>query len=408
MKDLLNPPAIVVQDEQGEQQLIERAKNADSKAAWDVGECAAKWTERYANGRTDADFAEQVGSSQDAINRRRRVYLAFYDLSHKLNLTWTHFREALPWCGDDDTPTTEAIAALEWASKERASIKAMKDHYQTLQKDWYTIAEWNALSEDERLRLFYASDKKMNKQDSTSIEWAQWSWNPITGCKHDCPYCYARDIANRFYKQKFEPSIYPARFNAPKNTNVPEKADEDVSFRNVFTGSMADIFGRWVPDEWVHRVIGVVKECPQWNFLFLTKFPQRVHEYEKELPSNAWMGTTVDCQDRVANAEKAFSKMSGGTKWLSIEPMLTPLRFERLDLFDWVVIGGASPSAQTPKWTPPFDWISDLHQQARDAGCKIYHKDNLGLGDDIRLREFPWTETSNAELPEKLKYLGIK
>jgi protein gp37 len=284
----------------------------------------------------------------------------------------------------------------------------MKDHYQTLQKDWYTIAEWNALSEDERLRLFYASDKKMNKQDSTSIEWAQWSWNPITGCKHDCPYCYARDIANRFYKQKFEPSIYPARFNAPKNTNVPEKADEDVSFRNVFTGSMADIFGRWVPDEWVHRVIGVVKECPQWNFLFLTKFPQRVHEYEKELPSNAWMGTTVDCQDRVANAEKAFSKMSGGTKWLSIEPMLTPLRFERLDLFDWVVIGGASPSAQTPKWTPPFDWISDLHQQARDAGCKIYHKDNLGLGDDIRLREFPWTETSNAELPEKLKYLGIK
>jgi protein gp37 len=277
-----------------------------------------------------------------------------------------------------------------------------------LNKDWYTTEEWNAIPEDDRLRLFYASDKKMNKQDSTSIEWAQWSWNPITGCKHDCPYCYARDIANRFYKQKFEPSIYPTRFNAPKNTSVPDKADQDVAFRNVFTGSMADIFGRWVPDEWVHRVIGVVKECPQWNFLFLTKFPQRVHEYEKKLPSNAWMGTTVDCQDRVANAEKAFAKMSGGTKWLSIEPMLTPLRFERLDLFDWVVIGGASPSAQTPKWTPPFDWISDLHQQARDAGCKVYHKDNLGLGDDVRLREFPWIESGKAELPEKLKYLGIK
>lgn len=277
-----------------------------------------------------------------------------------------------------------------------------------LDKDWLTIEEWNAKTEEERLRLFYESKKTMNKQDSTSIEWAQWSWNPITGCKHDCPYCYARDIANRFYKQKFEPSIYPARFNAPKNTSVPEKSSGDVAFRNVFTGSMSDVFGRWVPDEWVRRVIGVVKECPQWNFLFLTKFPQRVHEYEDNLPSNAWMGTTVDCQDRVANAEKAFAKMSGGTKWLSIEPMLTPLRFERLDLFDWVVIGGASASSQTPKWTPPFDWISDLHQQARDAGCKVYHKDNLGLGDDVRLREFPWMESSNAVLPEKLKYLGIK
>jgi protein gp37 len=321
----------------------------------------------------------------------------------------SHVRELLKLETDDQRAEVwQRVITTNDNPKAKDIADEVTAYKLAIDKDWLTIEEWEAKSEDERLRLFYASDKKMNKQDSTSIEWAQWSWNPITGCKHDCPYCYARDIANRFYKQKFEPSIYPARFNAPKNTSVPDKAEHDVAFRNVFTGSMADIFGRWVPDEWVHRVIGVVKECPQWNFLFLTKFPQRVHEYEKKLPSNAWMGTTVDCQDRVANAEKAFAKMSGGTKWLSIEPMLTPLRFERLDLFDWVVIGGASPSAQTPKWTPPFDWISDLHQQARDAGCKVYHKDNLGLGDDVRLREFPWIESSKAELPEKLKYLGIK
>jgi protein gp37 len=297
-------------------------------------------------------------------------------------------------------------------SKSSVTAKTVSDEVEKfktqLEKNWYTIDEWNALEELDRLHLFYASDKQMNKQDGTSIEWAQWSWNPITGCKHDCPYCYARDIANRFYTQKFEPSIYPERFNAPKNTKVPGKAEEDVAFKNVFTGSMTDVFGRWVPEEWINRIIGVVKECPQWNFLFLTKFPQRVHEFSEKIPSNAWMGTTVDCQDRVANAEKAFEKMVGGTKWLSVEPMLTPLRFSRLDLFDWIVIGGSSKSTQTDKWVPPFDWISDLHQQARDSGCKVYHKDNLGLGDDVRLREFPWHEPSAKELPQNLKYLGIK
>jgi protein gp37 len=352
---------------------------------------------------------DMVKSRADDLIRHAIAAEKMTEISAILPSRESHVRELLKLETDEQRAEVwQRVIAANDNPKAKDIADEVTAYKLAIDKDWYTISEWDALTEDERLRLFYASDKKMNKQDSTSIEWAQWSWNPITGCKHDCPYCYARDIANRFYKQKFEPSIYPTRFNAPKNTSVPEKADEDVAFRNVFTGSMADIFGRWVPDEWVHRVIGVVKECPQWNFLFLTKFPQRVHEYEKELPSNAWMGTTVDCQDRVANAEKAFAKMTGGTKWLSIEPMLTPLRFERLDLFDWVVIGGASPSAQTPKWTPPFDWISDLHQQARDAGCKVYHKDNLGLGDDVRLREFPWTEPAKPALPEKLKYLGIK
>lgn len=35
----------------------------------------------------------------------------------------------------------------------------------------------------------------MNK---TKIEWADSTWNPVTGCLHGCEYCYARRIANRF------------------------------------------------------------------------------------------------------------------------------------------------------------------------------------------------------------------
>lgn len=272
-------------------------------------------------------------------------------------------------------------------------------------KEWLTIEEWESC--EDRDALFNNSEKKFNPQDNASIEWAQWSWNPITGCKHDCPYCYARDIAHRFYPQKFEPSIYPSRFSAPMNTRVPEKAEQDIAYRNVFTGSMADIFGRWVPSEWIELVLQEVSEHQEWNFLFLTKFPQRVAEFG-ELPKNAWMGTTVDCQDRVANAEKAFAKMGGGIKWLSVEPMLTPLKFKKLDMFDWVVIGGASSASKTPEWMPPFDWVVDLHQAARAAGCAIYQKANLGVHESVRLKEFPWQKPAAPKLPDALKYLNIK
>ena len=34
--------------------------------------------------------------------------------------------------------------------------------------------------------------------DKTKIDWADASWNPVTGCLHGCAYCYARKIAERF------------------------------------------------------------------------------------------------------------------------------------------------------------------------------------------------------------------
>ena len=34
----------------------------------------------------------------------------------------------------------------------------------------------------------------MNK---TKIDWCDYSWNPITGCLHECDYCYARKPGNQ-------------------------------------------------------------------------------------------------------------------------------------------------------------------------------------------------------------------
>lgn len=34
--------------------------------------------------------------------------------------------------------------------------------------------------------------------NTTKIEWCDSTWNPVTGCLHQCHYCYARGIARRF------------------------------------------------------------------------------------------------------------------------------------------------------------------------------------------------------------------
>jgi hypothetical protein len=116
-------------------------------------------------------------------------------------------------------------------------------------KEYVTLDEWRELDEGSRETLLNRTGKKgLNKQDNTDIEWANWSWNPITGCLHGCPYCYARDIAFNIYPEEvgFAPALWPDRLTAPANQKLP-KDTADPAHKNIFSCSMADLFGRWVP-----------------------------------------------------------------------------------------------------------------------------------------------------------------
>ncbi len=102
-----------------EQQLIEKAQTAVSQSNWVVGECAAKWTTKYARGRTDADFGTLVGLSGDQVYQRRRVWETFADVDGDyVELKWSHFYVALNW---DDAPE-----CLQWAQENEASVAEMK------------------------------------------------------------------------------------------------------------------------------------------------------------------------------------------------------------------------------------------------------------------------------------------
>jgi protein gp37/ParB-like chromosome segregation protein Spo0J len=229
-----------------------------------------------------------------------------------------------------------------------------------------------------------------NQTDGDGISWARWSWNPITGCLHGCDYCYAREITLRFKQVNpagFTPLFHHERLGAPAHTRIPEQHADDPSWRRVFVCSMADLYGRWVPEEWLLEVHSAMLSNPMWEYLLLTKFPARYNKVD--LPPSAWVGTSVDEQKRVRIAEDAFRQIEGvKVKWLSLEPLKEPLEFSDLSMFDWVVIGAQTETwqgegterKQVPAFAPPFDWVTRLVAQAREAGCRVHLKPNLVNG----------------------------
>jgi len=252
---------------------------------------------------------------------------------------------------------------------------------------YITLEQWKSFDTNAQKECIdnapRGSANGFNKQENDSIEWARWSWNPITGCETGCSYCYARDIANRFYPQGFTPTFYPDRLAAPHNNRVPSLASGDIGYKNIFTCSMADMFGPWVPTEWIRAVLDEIRAAPQWNFLMLTKWPERMQNFS--YPDNAWVGATVDKQTRVATVEETFQKIEAPVKFVSCEPLLEPLEFSELHIFDWVIIGGQSGTTQESEFHPPRSWVNDLEEQARNVGCKIYEKSNLLE----RIRDYP-------------------
>jgi len=216
-----------------------------------------------------------------------------------------------------------------------------------------------------------------------NIDWAKWSWNPVTGCKHDCSYCYAEEIARRFpdaFPKGFDPHFREERLAAPVNTPVPSNSDDPGAFR-VFVCSMADLFGKWVPDEWIEKVFSAIRENPQWTFLCLTKNPKRYTMLD-DIPENVWLGTTVDRQFRVEDAVSAYRALHGNgdehVRFLSCEPLLEEITFGvGLSLFDWVIVGSQSKTSKMQEKQPEWRWVENLLTDARRNGCAVYFKPNL-------------------------------
>lgn len=305
--------------------------------------------------------AQQVGVSHDSISKAKKITTVAPDVAAEVTAGTKSLNEG-----------------YEEAKKREKARKAADPPPKP-------VPQKIVLLTHEGVEVQYPKPKGKATFNPTNdfISWASWSWNPVTGCLHGCRYCYAREIAeppSPAFPAGFTPLFHHERLGAPANTVVPNGADNDPRRKRVFVCSMADLYGAWVPDEWICAVHGAAIQNPQWDYLLLTKFPSRY--VDLDLPPTAWVGTSVDTQRRVAIAEHAFRQIDGvRVKWLSLEPLLEPLEFSDLSMFDWVVIGSQSetrqPDGRVKAFAPPFDWVARLVAQAREAGCAVYLKPNL-------------------------------
>jgi len=271
----------------------------------------------------------------------------------------------------------------------------------------------------------------MNK---TNIEWCDMTYNPVTGCLHKCEYCYAKQRTRRFqgyvrdgeittynpaggaavlteplmtedqfgkprkaaFPYGFDPTFHKYRLNDPKKTKTPQ---------NIFVGSMCDLFGKWVPDEWIVEVFDSCLAAPQHKYLFLTKNPIRYShlDYHGLLPKkdNFWYGCTVTDNNSLRTGTDLYELSPHGfNTFMSIEPLLGPVDFGMMP--EWVIIG-AETGDRHGKIVPQISWIKKIVSAADTAGVPIFMKDNLkpvllkGVEDGL------WADGFSAEYPCKLK-----
>jgi protein gp37/ParB-like chromosome segregation protein Spo0J len=386
-------------DEAHELSILLSANVQRKKTNWQLCQ-EAKYLKKAADQRAASRKAKagkgetipevQKGQSRDEVGKA--LSISGRQADHLLRLA--EFFDHCEGAGDQET-LEEVKTLLDNSVRSARNHTAVKDYVRRMKQQkgtkaaadsvsssmetrkYVTLEDWEDLTNEERAGVLKTIGSTSMNLAGASIEWAAWSWNPVTGCLHNCPYCYARDTAERYYDQGFAPSLIPSALSKPTNTKPP--TDGGVRERNVFTCSMADLFGRWVPHEWIDAVFDVMRGNPEWNFLTLTKFPQRL--YELNVPANCWMGATLDVQSRLEMTIRSFEKLKktnpGITTWLSLEPLLEPLQFESLAMFDWIVIGGASRSSQTPAFAPPSSWYEAIIEVARRDGCNVFVKQNL-------------------------------
>jgi len=255
-----------------------------------------------------------------------------------------------------------------------------------------------------------------------------FTWNPVTGCNHGCPFCYARAFAMRKmgrYKQTgFNPTFHSDRLGEPAKVKRP-------SF--VFLGSMAGLFEaenvlwKWYDHESNYRhfhyqgkpiltqheiykdILDAIEAAPQHTFVVLTKGPATAKRIIKDvgrpLPPNFILGVSVEDQATADERIPALLSIPGLAKRVvSYEPALGPVDFESIadpvkkyrsafsfadpsgmgngpsvprdamPGIDWLIIGPQSGRGAVP--TNP-QWVGDAVTQARWNGVPVWVKDAM-------------------------------
>ncbi|WP_323021224.1 phage Gp37/Gp68 family protein [Pararhodobacter sp.] len=257
--------------------------------------------------------------------------------------------------------------------------------------------------------------------DRTPIEWADATWNPITGCSRvseGCRNCYAEIMAARFSKpgqwgeglaQIVRKPDGSADHRWTGQVRLNDRAlDQPLRWRKprrIFVCSTSDLFHEGVPDEWLDRVFAVMALAPQHTFMVLTKRPERAREYvaprlfespsmqdrlwsiyhasrSKHVPAwplpNVWLGTSIEDQATADARIPHLLATPAAVRFVSAEPLLGPVDLTGYlpdldcgDGLDLAIVGGESGPGARPMHP---DWPRALRDQCVAAGTAFFFK----------------------------------
>jgi len=194
---------------------------------------------------------------------------------------------------------------------------------------------------------------------------------------------------NAAYPYGFTPTLHEYRLNDPATKGFG---------KTIFVCSMADLFGNWVPDEWILKVFEACKAAPGHRYLFLTKNPERYLKLAMKglLPKGDeyWYGTTV-----TDPSVEAFWA-DGYNTFISMEPILQPFGKAETDYagkvtadyIDWIILG-AETGNRKDKVVPERSWVEDVVREFQERGKPVFMKDSMIpiWGEEI-LTQTPWDD----------------
>ena len=208
---------------------------------------------------------------------------------------------------------------------------------------------------------------------SSTIEWTEASWNPVTGCTKispGCEHCYAERMALRFqamgnvnYRHGFEVSTHEASLPIPSSWRSP---------RMIFVNSMSDLFHEDIPEAFIQKVFDVMNSVSRHTYQVLTKRPERMLELSPLLKwsQNIWAGVTVESADYVERLN-ALREVPAALRFVSFEPLLGPISDVDLSGIRWVIVGGESgPGARPMK----EEWVTGLKSACSSEGVPFFFK----------------------------------
>jgi protein gp37 len=208
---------------------------------------------------------------------------------------------------------------------------------------------------------------------NSHIEWTDATWNPVTGCTKispGCKFCYAERLARRLqamgqknYRNGFEVTLQPQMLELPLRWKTSKR---------IFVNSMSDLFHEDVPLTYIRQVFAVMARADWHQYQVLTKRSERLLEYTAQLQwkPQVWMGVSVEDEQYLYRIEH-LRRSGAHVKFLSLEPLLGPLRRLKLRGIDWVIVGGESgPGAR------PVDpsWVHDIRDQCTRANVPFFFK----------------------------------